>query len=151
MLPISLKNPLKEHLEKVKLIHDKDLTKGFGEVYLPNALERKYPNANIQWIWQLSYPQTHLHFSFGYERRTDNHCQRDRRTFQHQYYIKICTLGTEPHTRDDLQTTILILSRIGHLSIIGLNIGFTIIAVNPYIPVPKGGLEPPPGINRTGF
>ncbi len=50
MLPISLKNPFKEHLKKVKLIHDKDLTKGFGEVYLPNALERKYPNANKQWI-----------------------------------------------------------------------------------------------------
>ena len=60
MLPISLKNPLKEHLEKVKLIHDKDLTKGFGEVYLPNALERKYPNANKQWIWQYVFPASRL-------------------------------------------------------------------------------------------
>jgi hypothetical protein len=33
MLPISLKIPFKEHLERVKLIHDRDLTKGFGEVY----------------------------------------------------------------------------------------------------------------------
>ncbi len=60
MLPISLKNPLKEHLKKVKLIHDKDLTKGFGEVYLPNALERKYPNANKQWIWQYVFPASRL-------------------------------------------------------------------------------------------
>ena len=60
MLPISLKNPFKEHLKKVKLIHDKDLTKGFGEVYLPNALERKYPNANKQWIWQYVFPASRL-------------------------------------------------------------------------------------------
>ncbi len=60
MLPISLKNPLKEHLKKVKLIHDKDLTKGFGEVYLPNALERKYPNANKQWSWQYVFPGSRL-------------------------------------------------------------------------------------------
>lgn len=44
--------PLKRHLEYVKNLHEKDLTDGFGEVYLPYALERKYPNASKQWHWQ---------------------------------------------------------------------------------------------------
>jgi site-specific recombinase XerD len=34
--------PLKRHLRSVKLFHDKDLSDGFGDVYLPNALARKY-------------------------------------------------------------------------------------------------------------
>jgi integron integrase len=60
MLPISLKNRLKEHLKKVKLLHDRDLAKGFGTVYLPNALERKYPNANKEWAWQYIFPSSRL-------------------------------------------------------------------------------------------
>ena len=60
MLPISFKNPIKEHLKKVKLIHNKDLNEGFGEVYLPYALEQKYPNANKQWIWQYVFPASRL-------------------------------------------------------------------------------------------
>ena len=44
--------PLKRHLEYVKNLHEKDLADGFGEVYLPYALERKYPNAAKQWHWQ---------------------------------------------------------------------------------------------------
>jgi integron integrase len=60
MLPISLKNRLIEHLKKVKLLHDRDLAKGFGTVYLPNALERKYPNANKEWAWQYIFPSSRL-------------------------------------------------------------------------------------------
>ena len=56
MLPISLKNRLKEHLKKVKLLHDNDLAKGFGEVKLPYALELKYPNASKEWKWQYVFP-----------------------------------------------------------------------------------------------
>jgi len=37
------------HLKHVKIIHEKDLADGFGSVYLPYALERKYPNANKDW------------------------------------------------------------------------------------------------------
>lgn len=56
MLPVSLKEPLKRHLEKVRAIHEKDLKEGFGKVYLPFALERKYPNANQEWGWQYVFP-----------------------------------------------------------------------------------------------
>jgi site-specific recombinase XerD len=46
--------PLQRHLEGVRMTHTKDLSDGFGEVHLPDALERKYPNAGRQWGWEWS-------------------------------------------------------------------------------------------------
>ena len=56
MLPQRAVEPLKQHLEKVKILHQQDLSEGFGEVYLPGALERKYPRANTAWEWQYVFP-----------------------------------------------------------------------------------------------
>lgn len=56
MLPDSLVEPLREQLKRAKMIHQQDLAAGYGAVYLPNALERKYPNANREWIWQYVFP-----------------------------------------------------------------------------------------------
>lgn len=56
MLPHSLITPLQEHLLRVKRLHEEDLAKGHGTVYLPYALERKYLNANQEWIWQYVFP-----------------------------------------------------------------------------------------------
>ncbi len=58
MLPESLKAPLQGHLRKVKEIHEKDLTGGWGRVLLPGALDRKYPNAPREWRWQWVFPQS---------------------------------------------------------------------------------------------
>lgn len=58
MLPRSLVKPLCLHLEKVRLLHQEDLNEGFGEVYLPYALERKYPAANKAWGWQYVFPSS---------------------------------------------------------------------------------------------
>ncbi|MCC2867321.1 MAG: integron integrase [Candidatus Accumulibacter phosphatis] len=52
MLPEKLLAPLSEHLARVKALHEADLADGWGEVYLPWALERKYPNAAREWAWQ---------------------------------------------------------------------------------------------------
>ncbi len=52
ILPEGLVTSLKEQIERVKVVHQQDLEEGFGEVYLPNALERKYPNANKVLAWQ---------------------------------------------------------------------------------------------------
>jgi integron integrase len=52
MLPERLVAPLGEHLARVKALHAADLAAGFGDVYLPWALERKYPNAAREWAWQ---------------------------------------------------------------------------------------------------
>lgn len=60
MLPESLSEPLKRHLETVKQLHESDLTRGHGAVYLPFALERKYPNAGREWGWQYVFPSDRL-------------------------------------------------------------------------------------------
>ncbi len=59
-LPESIKTALNVHLERVKLIHEKDLADGYGEVYLPQALSRKYPNAAKEWRWQYVFPSTKI-------------------------------------------------------------------------------------------
>jgi len=56
MLPEIVKLHLQQHSEKVKIIHQQDLSEGYGEVYLPFALERKYPRANKEWGWQYVFP-----------------------------------------------------------------------------------------------
>jgi integron integrase len=56
MLPSAIKPALKEHLERVRIMHEKDLADGFGEVYLPTALERKFPGAAREWSWQWAFP-----------------------------------------------------------------------------------------------
>ncbi len=56
VLPESVRAGLQAHLERVKLLHEKDLKEGGGTVYLPYALERKYPSANREWGWQYVFP-----------------------------------------------------------------------------------------------
>jgi integron integrase len=56
MLPGGLKDPLEKHLQAVKVLHEEDLAKGLGRVALPNALDRKYPNAPKEWAWQWVFP-----------------------------------------------------------------------------------------------
>ena len=56
MLPLSLVQPLQQQLERAEVIHEKDLKDGFGRVYLPHALDRKYPNAAREWMWQYVFP-----------------------------------------------------------------------------------------------
>ena len=56
MLPASLRETLANHLERVKRQHERDLERGLGRVVLPNALDRKYPNAGREWGWQWVFP-----------------------------------------------------------------------------------------------
>lgn len=58
--PPSLQAPLEAHLEHVRIVHEGDLADGYGEVYLPHALARKYPNAARQWQWQYVFPAQSL-------------------------------------------------------------------------------------------
>jgi integron integrase len=60
MLPGSVAGRLQEHLVEVKRRHDADLAQGNGAVYLPGALERKYPSANREWAWQYVFPADRL-------------------------------------------------------------------------------------------
>lgn len=56
ILPDTLRSPLRQHLQQVKAQHQQDLAQGYGRVYLPDALERKYPHANQEWGWQYVFP-----------------------------------------------------------------------------------------------
>uniref|UniRef100_E6QU89 Integrase/recombinase (E2 protein) n=1 Tax=mine drainage metagenome TaxID=410659 RepID=E6QU89_9ZZZZ len=60
MLPDALIQPLKSHLLKVKALHQEDLSAGFGAVYMPAALDKKYPNAGKEWGWQYVFPSVKL-------------------------------------------------------------------------------------------
>ena len=62
MLPTAVKEPLAKHLDVIKRQHQRDLERGLGRVTLPNALERKYPNAGKEWGWQWVFPAT-SHFT----------------------------------------------------------------------------------------
>jgi integron integrase len=56
ILPLNVKSALQQHLQAVKRLHDRDLEEGFGDVYLPYALEKKYPYAARAWAWQYVFP-----------------------------------------------------------------------------------------------
>jgi len=59
-LPKRFAEPLKVHLQSVERLHREDLAKGLGEVYIPEALGRKYPNACQEWGWQYVFPSGRL-------------------------------------------------------------------------------------------
>ncbi len=56
-MPGAVKAPLEEHLIRVRAIHEQDLSEGYGRVQMPNALDRKYPKAPLEWRWQWVFPQ----------------------------------------------------------------------------------------------
>jgi len=71
VFPKPLKEPLREHLEGVRKVHDGDLAEGYGRVLLPYALAEKYPHAAAEWPWQWVFPsvQRSLDPRSGIERR----------------------------------------------------------------------------------
>ena len=59
-LPLKIKDELKIQVEKVKEIHQKDLENGYGSVYIPYALERKFPKAKFETKWQYVFPMNKI-------------------------------------------------------------------------------------------
>jgi integron integrase len=80
MLPDAVRVPLQEHLLEVRSIHERDLAEGFGEVWLPHALARKYPGAAAQWGWQYVFPAG--------SRGIDPRSGRERRHHIHETVIR---------------------------------------------------------------
>ena len=61
MLPAALKQPLIDHLKRVRAQHDADLAAGNGSVALPGALRVKYPRSPREWAWQWVFPATRFY------------------------------------------------------------------------------------------
>ena len=60
VLPKKLVAPLQRHLERVRSQHERDLKNGFGTVWLPHALARKYRSAEREWKWQYVFPSANI-------------------------------------------------------------------------------------------
>ena len=80
MLPAAIKESLVRHMEANRCQHQEDLKKDLGRVALPNALERKYPNAGREWAWQWVFPAPH-HY-------TDRNTGEKRRHHLHESVLQ---------------------------------------------------------------
>ena len=79
-LPACYEKELQCHLKRTKLQYETDLAGGFGEVYLPEALERKYPSAATEWGWHYVFPAARI--------STDPRSGRRRRHHLHENGIQ---------------------------------------------------------------
>jgi integron integrase len=100
VLADNAKPDLKAHLEKVKMLHEEDMAKGFGKVYLPNALERKYKRANRQWGWQYVFPSKSLSKDprTGITRRHHVHETTLHKAVKRAVRLAAITKQASPHT-----------------------------------------------------
>ena len=80
VLPDKISDALREHLGRVRRLHEEDLRLGFGEVYLPFALSRKYPKAGKEWIWQYVFPAS--------KRSNDPRSDIERRHHVSQHFVQ---------------------------------------------------------------
>lgn len=88
-LPTELVEDLKQQLKQVRALHDEDLAEGYGEVYLPHALAKKYPNAAKESCWQYVFPST--------QRSTDPRSGKVRR---HHVYESVLQRAIRDATKD---------------------------------------------------
>jgi integron integrase len=120
-LPRSLRPDLEAHLETVKAGFREDLAAGFAGAFLPNALERKFPSAARDWLWQWVFPaprltsatdgrlwRSHLHET-GLQKalaraakRAGLTCRVHPHMLRHTYATELLRLGYDIRTVQDL-------------------------------------------------
>jgi integron integrase len=92
VLPENLIQPLRDQFAKTRRLHAQDLDAGFGEVYMPEALARKYPTAARAWGWQYVFPSP--------VRSIDPHSRKARR--HHVYPESVQRAVREAARRADI-------------------------------------------------
>jgi integron integrase len=92
--------PLRQHLSRVRTLHDHALASGFGGVELPYALARKYPRAHQQWAWQYVFPAARptLDPRSGQRRRHHVHEQSVQRHVRNAARAAGIEKPVSPHT-----------------------------------------------------
>jgi integron integrase len=100
VLPATLVEPLRIHLEKVRLLHDRAVNSGVGGVELPYALARKYPKAHLQWAWQYVFPATRYTIDprSGSRRRHHVHEESVQRHVRNAARLAGIETPVSPHT-----------------------------------------------------
>jgi len=97
MLPINTAHRLERHLQKVKAQHEEDLEAGFGSVYLPTALERKYPKAQWEWAWQYVFPSSRISTDPRTGQRRRHHMEESSLQLAVKKAVRDCG-GSKPAT-----------------------------------------------------
>jgi integron integrase len=101
LLPPDLVQPLRAHLAQVRLLFERDRDRGVAGVYLPDALDRKYPNAAHEWAWQWVFPSgqiSHDPRADGRERRHHMQPQAIQRAFRRALQAAEIHKKASPHT-----------------------------------------------------
>ena len=100
MLPTRLVQPLQDHLAQVRDLHERDLEEGYGEVYMPHALDRKYPKAAREWGWQYVFPSKNRSVDprSGVVRRHHVQDQAIQRAIRQAVYDAGIVKPATPHT-----------------------------------------------------
>lgn len=100
VLPQRLLVPLKQHLQLVRVTHNTDVSAGRGDVYLPDALAGKYPNAPWDWAWQYVFPASSLSVDPRSGKTRRHHF--DEKRIQRHFKQAVRAVGIEklatPHT-----------------------------------------------------
>jgi integron integrase len=97
LLPSKAREPLQAHVSRVKLQHEADLRAGAGSVWLPDALDRKYPSAPWEWQWQWLFPASRLYEDPASGRRRRHHTHES--ALQRAFALAVRSSGvTKPAT-----------------------------------------------------